>query len=391
VKNVNRRILSVWSRALLYAKAWRTPKKIIVIESDDWGSIRTSTREAYNYLMRKGYKMNASPYSFDALETNEDLQELYHILSLHVDAEGNPACLTANMIMANPDFDKIQNDNFRQYYFEPVNQTLIRYPDRNRVRELWKEGLNKNFFFPQIHAREHIRYWSWIKDLQKQKSETMETFRLGMCGVPLKTSKERTSYYRPLYVDDSILQKENISLEKLIADGFYLFEKEFNIQSESTIAPNCGWTASTENIWAKNGIKYVQGGFLQEHHYNDSIKYIPHYLGQRSRSKDLLYMIRNCGFEPTASFEADYWKSTLKQIERAFRLQTPAIISSHRVNYIGAINRKNRENSLYQLHCLLSAIKQNWPDALFFNSSQLGNEILKNHFNNQLIIDDGSK
>ena len=68
------RILSyLYSRYLNYYKSWRTEKKIIVIESDDWGSIRTSDKASYKILERKGYEMFKSPYSLDSLESNDDV------------------------------------------------------------------------------------------------------------------------------------------------------------------------------------------------------------------------------------------------------------------------------------------------------------------------------
>jgi hypothetical protein len=33
-------------------------EKVVVIESDDWGAIRMSSKESYNALLSKGYKIN---------------------------------------------------------------------------------------------------------------------------------------------------------------------------------------------------------------------------------------------------------------------------------------------------------------------------------------------
>jgi len=200
---------------------------------------------------------------------------------------------------------------------------------------------------------------------------------LGMCGVPLRCSKSSTSYYLPVYIDNSILRKENVDQQWLISQGFDLFQKEFDFESISVVAPGCGWTGTTEGIWSGNGARYIQGGFLQEHHYSNSIKYVPHYLGEISNNQRLTYLVRNCMFEPSNSKDDDYWKSTLKQVERAFSLKTPAIISSHRVNYVGSIFRENREHGLRQLNILLSEVIKRWPEVNFLTSVQLGDRILK--------------
>jgi len=347
----------------------------VVFESDDWGSIRTSTPKAYYFLLEQGYNLHASKYSLDALETNDDLKELYGVLGNHTDFKGNPACFTANMIMANPDFDRIQASGFEEYYFEPVHETLNRDLTRNQVQKLWSAGLKSGLFYCQLHARDHLRYWEWLRDLKLNKPETIETFQYRMCGVPLACSKSHTSYYLPVYVDDSIYIRERIDQKKLIEDGFRLFENEFNMKSLSTIAPGIGWTDSTENIWCSQGVKYMQGGSLQEHHKTNYVDYIPHYLGEKSTKNEMLYLVRNCLFEPSDSKGNDYWKSTLKQIEIAFQKRTPAIISSHRVNYIGSISESNRMNSLKQLDLLLGAIVKQWPNVIFMNSVQLGERI----------------
>ncbi|WP_299111134.1 hypothetical protein [uncultured Winogradskyella sp.] len=376
MKKINKRnIIAAYARWLYLKKAWRTNKKIVIIESDDWGSIRTSGKEAYRNLQNLGYDMSKSPYTLDALESNEDMVALYETLHAVRDVQDNPASVTANMILANPDFEAIQNNNFSTYKYETVDTTLGNYQGRDQVRDLWKEGLKTNMFFPQLHAREHVRYWDWMTDLKQNKAEALETFKLKMCGVPRVVSKTSTSYYHPPYIDDQILKNENVNLDNLISEGAKLFKAEFGFGSKTTIAPNCGWTESAEKIWNKNGVKFIQGGFLQEHHMKNTTNYIPHYLGEKSKINDMLYLVRNCTFEPSKSNNSDYWQSTFKEVERAFSKKTPAIISSHRVNFIGSIKEKNRENGLKQLKQLLEKIVQQYPDVIFLNSHQLGDMI----------------
>jgi len=375
----SKRIAYSISRVLNYLRSWRTDDKIVIIESDDWGSIRTSTPEAYARLLKHGYNLHASKYSLDTLETNDDLMELFGILAKQLDSKGNPACFTANMIMANPDFDRIQATGFEEYYFESVQNTLSRDLTRNQVQRLWSVGLKSGLFYCQLHARDHLRYWEWLRDLKLNKPEAIETFQYRMCGVPLACSKSYTSYYLPVYVDEEIFAREKIDQRKLIEDGFNLFEKEFNMKSLSTVAPGIGWTDSTEKVWRNRGVKYLQGGYLQEHHTINHVKYFPHYLGEKSPNNEMFYLVRNCYFEPSDSKDNDYWKSTLRQIEIAFRRKTPAIISSHRVNYIGSISESNREKSLKQLDLLLGAIVRQWPNVIFENTVQLGKRIFDSY------------
>lgn len=367
-----RNFIAAYSRWLYHTRAWSTNKKIVVIESDDWGSIRTSNKKAYSSLFDLGYNMSKSPYTLDALESNDDLLALYEILNSVKDTHGNSACFTANMILANPDFEAIEKNNFSKYIYQTVDKTLDEYKDRDQVRNLWKEGSESNMFFPQLHAREHVRYWDWMNDLKANNTEALETFKFKMCGVPRVVSKSGKSYFHPPYIDDEILNKHNVDLHSLIYEGAKLFKAEFGFASKTTIAPNCGWTKSAEKAWFDNDIKYIQGGFLQEHHNENNTKFIPHYLGEKSKTGNMVYLVRNCTFEPSTSINRNYWESTFKQVENAFKNNKPAIISSHRVNFIGAINEKNRKNGLTQLKYLLNKIKDKYSDVIFLNSYQLG-------------------
>jgi hypothetical protein len=86
-------------------------------------------------------------------------------------------------------------------------------------------------------------------------------------------------------------------------------------------------------------------------------------------------MVRNCKFEPTADPNKDWVNSCLKEIQTAYRWKKPAIIESHRVNYIGYINPGNRDKNLKLLGELLAAVKKRWPDVEFMSSDQLGQVI----------------
>jgi hypothetical protein len=82
-------------------------------------------------------------------------------------------------------------------------------------------------------------------------------------------------------------------------------------------------------------------------------------------------------FEPTENPQIDVVNEALKQINLAFKYKKPAIISSHRVNYIGSLNSKNRTHNIRKLNNLLMAITKQWEDVEFMSSDQLINLIIK--------------
>ena len=87
---------------------WRTKRHIVVIESDDWGSIRMSSLENFNKMLKAGMREDRNHYNtYDALESNTDLEELYNVLLKFKDSTGRHPVMTGVTVVANPVFDKI--------------------------------------------------------------------------------------------------------------------------------------------------------------------------------------------------------------------------------------------------------------------------------------------
>ena len=371
---------AIHARLFQLNKSWKTKRRIVVFESDDWGAIRTSNFQSYNKLKAQGYDVDKSLYMLDALERDSDLTALYETLKKHKNNAGISPKFTANIITANPDFLKIKENNYASYTYESVVQTCEASTSSKNVIPLWLEGIRNNVFTPQLHGREHVRYWEWMNKLQQGNKETITTFEMNMCGVPKAVSKDNLGFFSPVYIHDDILKENNINLEELIVEGSELFTDIFGFESKSTVAPNVAWTSTTESIWSKCNIDFIQGGFLQELHSGKGVKYIPRYLGEKNKFNQI-YLVRNCTFEPGKSSNENYWTNTYKEIKRAFLLNTPALISTHRVNYIGAIKETNRTHGLKQLEALLTALISEFPDVEFMSSEQLGNTINKSKYN----------
>jgi hypothetical protein len=157
----------------------------------------------------------------------------------------------------------------------------------------------------------------------------------------------------------------------MVKDGFELFENVFGYKSLSTIAPLCAWTDKIERIWNELGVKYIQGGYCQQVVSDKGVSYVPHYLGERSKHGGI-FLVRNCSFEPSSNQKQDVTGKTLKKIKMAFMLGIPAIVTTHRVNYIGSIRERNRNRGLSQLTNLLDQVIKIWPDVNFLTSAELG-------------------
>lgn len=361
------------SRNFLNIAGWRTNRNIVVIESDDWGTIRVSGKEAYQHFLKKNFPVNTCPYnSNDMLENNDDLELLYETLSAVKDSKGNPALLTANNIVANPDFEKIRESGFKKYFYEPFTQTYSRYPNHNRVFQLYKEGIEKKLIMPQFHGREHISLARWMKALQNNDRIAHTVFEQEMFSVHVGTGAAVVNEWLDALDGDS--ETELKEKEGIVLDGLQLFNSIWGFHSKSFIAPCYIWSTALEATLATAGVKYLQGMVIQlqplpTQGYRYQRKY--HYQGQRNRNGQR-YLVRNAFFEPTTNPTFDWNDDCLKRIETAFRWHKPAIISAHRLNFMGGLRPQNRSANLALLKQLLKEITRRWPQVEFMASDQLG-------------------
>ena len=112
--------------SLLYIK--QVKGKYIVIESDDWGSIRQSSVEAWKEQLDRNPQMEEDPFFFfDSFECCRDLERLFDILIKYKDEYGNHPVITADYAMANPDFVKIKKSQLQCYFYEPITETVKSY------------------------------------------------------------------------------------------------------------------------------------------------------------------------------------------------------------------------------------------------------------------------
>ena len=364
------KIKSDISRNLINIPGFRTKRKIVVIESDDWGSIRIPSRDVYDTFLSKGFDISGSDYNrLDTLESNEDLSMLFDVLESHRDSKNNPAVITANCVVGNPDFSKIRNSDFQEYFYEPVNKTLKRYPGRDRVESLWKQGYADKLFYPQFHGREHVNVVRWMNALKEKTPEIMFTFEH-------ETTFSGNGDYNFMEVLDYNTPEDMAKMKESLVEGLDLFEKIFGYRSKSFIPPCYTWDSEVENVLHENGVKYIQGLVVQQiptgTFENYRTRY--HFLGSRNRLGQY-YLVRNAFFEPALSRSNDLVNECLNRINIAFRWKKPAIISSHRINYMGSLDERNRSENLKALDELLGQILKIWPDVEFLSTVEVGDLI----------------
>ena len=357
---------------------WRTKRHIVVIESDDWGSIRMSSKEAFDRMLKAGMPVDRSHYNlYDSLECNDDLEQMYETLSKFKDSTGRHPVITGVNVVANPDFEKIKTNNFSEYIYEPYTETCKRYSNHDRVYDLWKEGIEKRLMVPMFHGREHLNAQFWMRALRDKNKSTLVGFENEVTGMPGIKGEKLPDFQAAFQIDtinDLVYQKE------VLKTGLDLFEELYGYRSRYFVPTNGPFNNTLEKDLNEHGVKYINTGKKQKEPLgNGQYKINTRFIGDKNQYGQI-YITRNCFFEPSSSgFEkpanTDWINNCLKEIEIAFRWRKPAVISSHRVNYIGYLHPENRERSLKQLSELLSKMLKKWPDIEFMTSAELGDLI----------------
>jgi hypothetical protein len=345
----------------------RTNRKIVVIESDDWGSIRMPSKTAVDKLKEKGFAIEKCRYmQNDALESNDDLESLFDLLH----SRNKKPMITANFLTANPDFERIESDNFNTYYNENLELTLAKYPNHNRVKSHWLEGMYAGVFQPQLHGREHLNISRWMTDLQNKNKETQQAFQFRTFGVSGHTVEKKRGSYQAAF--DLGYPQYKVDTRQILKDAVEEFQRLFDFKPKTFIAPNYTWGELVEKSTFELGITHLQGTNTQRlpRKVGEKMQVKRNFLGYKNKFNQK-YLIRNCMFEPFENPDKDWVDLTMNDISRAFLWHKPAVISMHRVNFIGGINPENRSRNLKLFKRLLDEIDKKWPNVEYMSSDQL--------------------
>ncbi len=357
-------------------RGWRTKRKIVVFESDDWGSIRMPSREVYEKCLKAGYPVDRNPYEkFDSLESNNDLELLFETLSKFTDQQRNHPIITANCLVANPNFGKIKESGHQSYFYERVTETFKRNSSTNRGFDLWKEGQDKGVFKMQFHGREHLNVGLFMQALQAGNADLLYAFELGMPGIMPKSIGNVGNYF--VEATHFRSPEDKLVILDAMLEGLDIFEELMGFKSASLIPPNYTWSNDFNEAVGQKGEKYFQGyRKIREPQMNGNAPlYHTYFLGQKNLSGQL-YLIRNASFEPTLTAgSSDNVRACLHEVSAAFMMGKPAIISTHRINFMGSIFPSNRDANLKLLNSLIKQLINKWPDIEFMASDTLGDLI----------------
>ncbi len=355
---------------LLNAAGQCLGQKYVIFESDDWGSIRIPNNHAKHTLLKIKAIRSTDPFSMvDCLESNLDFTELFNVLTKYKDIKGKNPVLTTNMVMTNPDFNQIRSHQFNDYFGELFPKTYEKYYPNSGTFDCLIDGIESKLIYPQFHATEHLNINKWMYKLRQGNITFLKAFDLECFAIDdLANNNNKRSNLMATY--DYLTQEEFEEIKKRIVLGLQLFKEVFGFNSETSIAPCYVWNDEIEQVFLENGINGIQSSYIQQKNYFGNLKRTLRTMGKKN-SIGQNYLIRNVLFEPSLNSKTNWVEKAMESIQIAFMWGKPAVIGTHRINYVGGLCKNNRENTLSQLDELLSKILKKWPDVEFLSSATL--------------------
>lgn len=348
----------------------RIKRRLVAFYVDDWGSVRSRDKEAVENMRAKGIDVDKSRFTrYDSLASATDLSMLFDVLRSVKDSKGNCACFTAVTNPCNPDFEAIRANGFTKFVSEPFTTTLKKYRFDNAF-PLWQQGIAEGIFYPIFHGTEHQSRKQLMRALQQGHRPDVIAFENDCTGVPTSLR----GLMQPYYIESV---KDNEALALSIEQGLNEFKNIFGRRARQFRAGGDVISPDLYPVLKRCGIEYMDETFYVNRYYGDGKhKRCFSYTGKTNSIGHKL-LVRNCFFEPSAVAYYDSVERCIELMDAAFLCGKPAIISSHRANFVGEIDADNRKRGLEKLSRLLDEIVKRYPNVEFVNADCLGDIIFK--------------
>lgn len=322
-------------------RAWREPTlrdPVLIIESDDWGP---------------GPDQDATW-----------LQRIAEVLGRHADGWGRHPVVTIGVVLAVPDG--------RAAEWSPGQPRLTLADDRfRRVRESLLAGANARVLALQLHGMDH--YWpAALRDAARRDSAVARWLR----GEGLLRTEALPAHLQTRWADTSTLPSVPLSPEMVsvaVREELWSFAEIFGGPASVVVPPTFVWDERVEREWASGGVKFLVTPGRRYVGRDEAGRLIADkaqiYNGERGDS-GILYLVRDCYFEPSLGHDAAEGLAALARKTRAGR---PALLEMHRFNFTG--EQTVAEKAVTELDRLLGCALKGLPKLRFLSSEELGERL----------------
>lgn len=308
---------------------WRR-LKAVVIESDDWGLCAWSAdMQAFRVLADTPAFRHPSGrrYGGSTLESAADLRDMVALLGEFTGDDGIPPVIQANMIMASPDYGHLSPP-----LFDVDTLPLIDFP---QAPSRWKRpGLDKavkdagvsGAWWPELHGLHHLPQHAWLTALRRGESDARRAHeqQSPVCGAVEPLGEYGAS-------EPIDLRRENLRL------AVEKFRRCFGRAPASFCPPDYHWDDRLDRDAAALGLHIFQGVAEAAGKRMPRIWRLFHRYRWPLFEGDRFMMPPRIAFEPIGSegtSAALGAERTHRAARDAWNQGQPAVISTHRMNYV---------------------------------------------------------
>jgi hypothetical protein len=340
-------------------------RPLVLLQSDDWGRVGVRDREGYEQLRSIGIHLGENPYDYYSLETAEDLIALRDLLKRHRDSTGRPACLVMNFLLANLDFQKIEETGFQNIHLMPLSHGLPGAWRRPGLFEAYRQGISDDVFYPALHGLTHFCRLAVERALTVPGDRNNLLHTLWKADTPYiywRMPWIGYEYNNPEKPQAGFLELETQA--SLIAEAVREFQKFFSTAPLSACAPGYRANGDTHQAWSQSGVRVAQNG---------SGGALPPHMDEW----EMLNLHRTIDLEP---FERGLPLDKYLQLaERCFERGIPAIVSMHSINFHSSL-KDFRGPGLRALDEFLSALEAKHPNLLYVHDMNVYELVTRGKF-----------
>lgn len=335
----------IWRYRVILVRHWREPVlkyPVVIVESDDWGPGPT--------------------------EQARRLGDICAVLSHHQDATGRYPVMTIGLVLGVPDAAAIRSDGMA--YYQRVTLEDARCRD---MRATLQDGAHCGILALQLHGMEHLWPPTFMR-LARQDGEVRrwleQSGAIGTENLPPQVQSR--------WIDGSTLPSQPLdvaAIEPAVREEITAFAQFFGETPTVAVPPTFIWNTAVEQAWAAMGVRFVvtpgrryTGRNLQGQPDGVDRQMLNGELGDGG----VRYLVRDIYFEPTLGHQAE---RVLAEIQQHYRLGRPALLETHRFNFLGEESAHQR--SLCELESLLGGLLRELPQVRFTSTEELGEAYLQ--------------
>lgn len=306
-----------------------TRLRAVVLESDDWGLCAWSPDEQ-GWRALADQPVFRSPggrrYAGSTLERAEDVRQMAALLGEFRGGDGFPPVWQANTILAAPDYAKLLPPAFEADTLPLIE--LPAAPSRWQRPRLWEEltlARMAGIWWPELHGLHHLPAHAWLAALRRGDSDARRAFEH---QSPVCAAVDGSGEYAPAEPAEWRTRDLEIAVAR--------FRQLFGRLPASLCPPDYRWDERLERDAERLGVTAFQGKGEQLGHAFPRVRRLllryrwPHVQGAR------FYLPPRIAFEPHGHGAGSRVGAPAahRAAREAWQRGQPAVISTHRVNYV---------------------------------------------------------